>query len=169
MTCTIYLVRHAIAEDPSPAMDDDDRRLTPQGIRKMTRAAAGLRKIGIAPNHILSSPLARAEETAEILARVLAPDLAFETCPGLAPGHPPTIVVNSLGQYRGASELMLVGHQPGLGELASFLLTGSTGLVPLPFKKGAVAAITVGHLPPRQAGILAWFLTPKQLRTIASG
>jgi phosphohistidine phosphatase SixA len=62
---------------------------------------------------------------------------------------------------------MLVGHQPGLGELASQLLTGATSVVPLPFKKGGVAAIEVAALPPRTPGTLLWFVTPKQLRAMA--
>ena len=61
----------------------------------------------------------------------------------------------------------MVGHQPGLGELASQLLTGSATLAMLPFRKGGLAAIALSALPPRAAGTLQWFVTPKQLRWIA--
>ena len=63
---------------------------------------------------------------------------------------------------------MLVGHQPDLGRLASHLLTRSSRLAPLPFKKGAVAAIHVDTIPPRVPGVLMWFMTPKQLRTVGA-
>jgi phosphohistidine phosphatase SixA len=82
-------------------------------------------------------------------------------------GFDAAAVVAGLETYAGTESLMLVGHQPQLGELASFLLTGTQTLVPLPFKKGAVAAIEVDSLPPRVAGALLWFMSPKQLRALA--
>lgn len=166
MSCTIYLVRHGVAALPSADTQDSDRALTAAGTRKMTRVAIGLRRLGVVPDVVLSSPLRRAQETAALLATTLAPDLAVEICQPLAPGTAPADLVRSLRPYRAARHLMLVGHQPDLGELASHLLTGSAGLAPLPFKKGAVAAIEVASLPPRANGVLRWFLAPKQLRAI---
>jgi phosphohistidine phosphatase len=168
VSATIYLVRHAIA-GPAPAgLSDGDRRLTADGVRRMRRAAAGLKQLDVVPDVILSSPLQRAEETAAILADVLAPQLVVEIYPTLAPGHAPEEAVRGLYRYRAARTLMLVGHQPDLGQLASHLLTGTSTLVGLPFKKGGVAAIAVSALPPKSAGSLRWFVTPKQLRAMAS-
>jgi phosphohistidine phosphatase len=167
MSCVIYLVRHGIA-GPAPAgLSDGDRALTPEGKRKMQWVAAGLKRLGVAPDAVLSSPLRRAQETAALLAKALAPKLAVQPYLLLAPGHEAIAVLNGLRPYRTARELVLVGHQPDLGMLASQLLTGSCGLAPLPFKKGAVAAIQVAALPPRAAGVLLWFMTPRQLRTTA--
>ena len=166
MSCTLYLVRHGIAELSSTETHDNDRALTAEGTRKMTRAAIGLKRLGIVPDVVLSSPLRRAHETAAVLARTLSANLSVEIYPGLAPGIAPTALLQGLRRHRGAGHVMLVGHQPDLGELASHLLTGSPGVVPLPFKKGAVAAIEVPSLPPRDTGVLQWFLTPKQLRTL---
>jgi phosphohistidine phosphatase len=166
MSCRIYLLRHGIA-GPTPAgMGDGDRRLTPEGERKMRRIALGLKRMGIVPDVVLSSPLRRAEETAAAVAAVLAPELAIEIYPLLAPGNAVTDMLAGLRQYRRARHLMLVGHQPDLSHLASHLLTGSATLVLLPFRKGSAAAIQVQALPPRTAGTLQWFLTPKQLRMI---
>ncbi len=166
MSCVIYLVRHGIAAPVSAAVNDADRSLTADGTRKMARVAAGLKRLGLAPDAVLSSPLRRAEETAAILAREIAPQTEVEIYPPLAPGHDVAALLGGLTAYRRARGVMLVGHQPALGELASHLLTGSSSLAALPFKKGGVAAVRVAAVPPRAAGILEWFLTPKQLRAI---
>lgn len=166
MACTLYLVRHGIAAAATANTTDADRALTEEGTRKTVRVAHGLRALCVEPAAILSSPLRRAQETAEILASILAPKVPVELCPPLAFGHEPREVVHGLRTHRNAERVMLVGHQPDLGELASYLLTGSSGLVHLPFKKAATAAITVPSLPPRSAGVLEWFLTPSQLKRI---
>jgi phosphohistidine phosphatase len=166
MSCVIYLVRHGIAGPASATVTDANRSLTADGTRKMARVAAGLKRLGVAPDAVLSSPLRRAEETAAVLARVLAPQRDVEIYPPLAPGHEPANVLNGLTAHRRANSLMLVGHQPALGELASYLITASSELAALPLKKGGVAAVRVAAVPPRAAGTLEWFLTPKQLRAI---
>lgn len=166
MSATLYLVRHGIAEAVAPDARDADRQLTSDGIRKLTRAAAGLKRLGVTPDVVLSSPLRRAEQTAALLAAALAPDVAVEVFPALAPGHAPAEVLQGLQAYRKAPSLMLVGHQPALGELAAYLLTRSSELAALPFKKGGVAAIRVTSVPPRAAGVLQWFVTPRQLRSM---
>jgi phosphohistidine phosphatase len=166
MACTLYLVRHGVAAPASPNTVDADRALTEDGARKAARVARGLRALNVRPVAILSSPLRRAHETAEILASILAPKVAVELYPPLAFGHEPRDVVQGLRTHRGAEQIMLVGHEPNMGELTSFLLTGSSNLVQLPFKKAATAAVTVPSLPPRSAGVLEWFLTPAQLRLL---
>jgi phosphohistidine phosphatase len=100
------------------------------------------------------------------LATVLTPNRTVEIYPALAPGHDAGDVLNGLQAHRRASAVMLVGHQPDMGELASFLLSGSASLIQLDFKKGGVAAIAVPALPPRSSGILRWSLTPKQARLV---
>jgi phosphohistidine phosphatase len=166
MTCTLYLVRHGIAALPAGDTPDSERALTAAGTRKMMRVAVGLKRLGVVPDVVLSSPLRRAQETAALLASTLAPDLTVAAYELLAPGTAPADVLRGLRPYRAAGHLMLVGHQPDLGDLASHLLTGSASLAPLPLKKGAVAAIEVASLPPRATGVLQWFLAPKQLRMI---
>src|SRR5438552_3029245 len=133
MSCTIYLVRHGIAGDATAGISDAARALTPGGARKVTRIAAGLKRLGVVPDVILSSPLRRAEETAKLLAAVLTPDAAVGIYAPLAPGHPTADVVKGLQEHRRARAVMLVGHQPDMGEIASFLLTGSASLVHLDF------------------------------------
>lgn len=162
----LYLVRHGIAEVGS-ASGDADRQLTAAGTRKLHRVVRGLQRLGVVPDLVLSSPLRRAEETAQLLATVLAPKVAVEIYPPLAPGTPMDEILRALRPYRRARQVIMVGHQPGLGQLASHLLTGSATLAMLPFRKGGVAAIQFSALPPRTTGTLQWFVTPKQLRWIA--
>lgn len=167
MSTTVYIMRHGIAEDRGPSGRDADRRLTDEGRSKVLAIARGLRTLGVAPKVVLSSPLPRAMETATLAASVLQGNLDVVPCPVLGLDYDAPAVVAALEKYSGREGVLLVGHQPQLGEIASFLLTGSTALVPLAFKKGAVAAIQVEALPPRFAGSLLWFATPKQLRGLA--
>jgi phosphohistidine phosphatase len=163
----LVLVRHAIAEDRRAGKKDADRRLTPEGAAKLNRAAQGLKALEVAPARILTSPLRRARETAELLAEVLGGKV--EVCASLAPGHHPQTVLDALGAEDEAGErgtAVLVGHEPDLGELASWLLTGSAKTVRLPFRKGGAAAIAPAVLSRKQAGTLRWMLTPRQLRAL---
>ena len=168
MSIVVYLMRHGIAADPVSGVSDADRALTSEGVHKTRRVAVGLQKLGVKPELIVSSPLRRAEETARLVGDVLAHEVAIELYSPLAGGFPADDVVKGLRAHRGLSELLLVGHQPDLGNLASYLLTGSANLAPLPFRKAGVAAITLGSIPPRSVGMLEWFLTPGQLRAIGS-
>jgi len=165
MSYVLYLVRHGIAEEPTTATADAARALTEEGRKRMKEIARGLQAIGVSPGLILTSPLRRARETAEILQTVSAPDAKLTIYEPLENGHSSEEVVSHLQPGR-ARELALVGHQPSLGELASYLLTGSAALAPLPFKKGGIAAISLSSVPPRIPGTLDWFLTPKQLRAL---
>ncbi|MGH7819460.1 MAG: phosphohistidine phosphatase SixA [Candidatus Binatia bacterium] len=159
----LYLVRHAIAE--SAAASDAERALTEEGKDKMRRAAQGLRAIDVSLDLLLTSPLRRARETAEILAETLRAQV--RVLEELASGADPRLVLGALRPYHDRSALALVGHEPDLGKLASVLLAGSPTTCPLPFKKGGVACFDGELLPGTQRVELEWFLTPKQLRTLA--
>lgn len=162
----LLLLRHAIAEDAHAEQPDEDRRLTGEGKRKLREVAAGMRALELPVEVVLTSPLRRAEETAAIVAEVYDLEDHVEVTPALAPGGGAARVFEALGAHRRAAGIVLVGHQPDLGELASTLLVGTPGLVPLPFKKAGLAGITVTTLPPRAGGVLEFFLTPSQLRRI---
>jgi phosphohistidine phosphatase len=162
----IYIVRHAIAEDLSASGRDEDRALTAEGRKKMKRAARGLATIGVAPKRLLASPLVRAQQTAEIVVEAL-PQLEIETCDLLAPNVDERALTKLLNgsDYAGA-DVMLVGHEPDLGELLSYWLTGSRGGVETRFKKGACACIASDKLPPVGKAVLEWFMTAAQLGAI---
>jgi len=161
----IYIVRHAIAEDFSSSGRDEDRALTAEGRKKMRRAARGLASLGVSPAHLLASPLVRAQQTAEIVVEAF-PRLRIETCDLLAPGVDERALTRLLNGSYASGDVMLVGHEPDLGELLSFWLTGSRGGVETRFKKGACACIASSTLPPVGKAVLEWLLTAGQLGSL---
>jgi phosphohistidine phosphatase len=167
MTCTIYLVRHGMAESLSPTLSDQERRLTAAGRDVMDHVAEGLSRLAVVPAVILASPMVRAAETAEILRRALARDAALEHCPALAPGNPVSAIFNVLAEHLHQEQILLVGHEPTMGELASCLLTGSPSLASLRFKPGAVAAIDFPSAPSETRGSLRWFIRAELLAAFA--
>jgi phosphohistidine phosphatase len=106
----------------------------------------------------------RARQTAEILARGLTSVPTVEVTNALLPGQPPARMVEALAGHARAKSVALVGHEPGLGELAAWLLGAREAL---PFKKGGVCRIDMPSLPPVPPGQLVWFALPKMLRAMA--
>jgi len=161
----LYLVRHAIAAERGPAWPDDAKRpLTHKGIARMREIARGLRALDVTIDHVATSPLVRAKQTAEILVECLKPAPALAVMPALAPGVTPAEVGAALAQIKRAQTIALVGHEPGIGELAAWLVGARA---PLPFKKGGVCRIDLPHVPPAGAGQLIWLATPRMLRALA--
>ncbi len=160
----LYLIRHAIAAERGDAWPDDDKRpLTEDGIARMRKAARGLARLDVTVDVILTSPLVRARQTAEIVAAALDARPALVVMESLAPGAAYAAFVAELEKHARKSRLALVGHEPGLGELASRLI-GSRHAIE--FKKGAVCRIDLDQIPPAGPGHLRWFLTPRMLREI---
>jgi phosphohistidine phosphatase len=163
----LYLVRHAIAAERGPSYPDDRLRpLTPAGIARFRETVAGLRELDVTIDLIITSPLVRARETAELLAAGLPGKPPIETLEGLAPGGRAAHVVEAITKHarRRQRRLALVGHQPDLGDLGSRLLS-ARGV--LDFKKGGVAFIELDGATPGGPGTLHWLLPPRVLRKLA--
>jgi phosphohistidine phosphatase len=165
----LYLVRHAVAAERGPDYPDDEQRpLTPEGAERWRRSVAGLREFGLILDIVLTSPLVRAHETAEVLVAGLKPKPKLVVAEVLSPGRKPATVLAEIGKYagmaRGPSRLALVGHEPDLGELAARLV-GAKGAIE--FKKGAVCLIDVDRAMPGGPGTLRWLLPPRVLRGLA--
>lgn len=164
-SCSLYLVRHAIAAERGDDWPDDTKRpLTSKGISRMRDVVAGLDDLEARIEVILTSPLVRAKQTADLLAAGLKPAPSVEICAELVPGTAPTKLAEALGAFGGRRSIALVGHEPGLGELAAWLVGAKT---PFEFKKGGVGRIDVMALPPTGNGQLIWLATPKMLRALA--
>jgi phosphohistidine phosphatase len=160
----LLIVRHAIAfeRDRQRWRDDDVRPLSPAGIKQARKAAAGLKQFSKAPDRLLTSPLVRARQTAQILTDVAGWPQA-EEAPGLSPGEPVLAVLSLLGKDR-SKRVAIVGHQPGLGALLTACLLGDGGALPIEMKKNAVACVSFeGSLRPGHAA-LKWLATPRMLR-----
>jgi phosphohistidine phosphatase len=163
---SLFIVRHAIAADRSDKWPDDSKRpLTHEGAARMRKAADGLAALGVTPDAVITSPLVRAEQTADILLKSLGGDARLLTTPALAPGGSPAAVAEAIAALSKGRNIVLVGHEPGLGELAAWLVGARQ---PLPFKKGGACQIDVADWPAApKAGTLMWFATPKMLRALA--
>jgi phosphohistidine phosphatase len=164
MSMKVVLIRHAAAVPRgTPGVLDDERPLTTSGKVKFRAAARGLSRIMPRPNVLLTSPLPRAQETAEIAAHAfkhiepgVEPALADQSVDG---------IVAALKNHPQDATVALVGHEPVLGALLARML-GAGQAEHLAFKKGGAALV---DLPdgPATPGRLVWFLDPRVLRTLA--
>jgi phosphohistidine phosphatase len=165
-TRTLYLVRHAIAAEPGEKWPDDaERPITHGGAARMREATKGLAALDVEPDVIVSSPLVRAVETAEILVKGLKSTPRLVTSPALSPGGSPGAVASALASVAKGQSIAVVGHEPNLGEFAAWLIGARRAL---PFKKGGVCQIDLAEWPPvARGGTLIWMATPKMLRALA--
>lgn len=163
-TLELFLIRHGLAAEAGDEHPDDAKRpLTSQGISRLRREARGLKAVGVAFDQILTSPLVRARQTADVFAQAQDRKPPIAQTEALAPGGTPAQVTASLADYGRRKAIALVGHEPNMGELAAKLLGTRT---PVPFKKGAICCIELDSVPPVKPGRLAWFATPKMLRKL---
>jgi phosphohistidine phosphatase len=163
-TLELYLVRHAIAADRGSDYPDDSKRpLTSAGIARFRKEAKALAELDVGIDLVISSPLTRAKQTAEILAQALATRPSVTLSDSLAPAGTPASVFQELAKHMRKGRIALVGHEPNIGELAGRLIGSRT---PIEFKKGAICRIDFEVFPPKGSGQLRWFLTPKMLRSI---
>jgi len=151
---SVYVVRHAIAEDRDWERwpDDSLRPLTAEGEASFRRAARGLRTIAPRVDEVLASPYARAWRTAELLHEEAGWPEPVACAELEATGSPEDVV----SLVRGRDSVALVGHEPVMSEVVSLLVGGS---VPLDFKKGGVVLV--------EDRALRWYATPKILRGLA--
>jgi phosphohistidine phosphatase len=162
--CELYLVRHAIAAERGSEWPDDSKRpLTENGIARFKEVVEGLVWFDVEVDEIFTSPLVRAKQTANLLAQGLSGKPSVKILEQLAPGHSSASVMSGLSQAAKRRRIALVGHEPGLGELAAHLIGSRRALM---FKKGGVCRIDVQGVTSRRPGELVWFLPPKVLRRL---
>ncbi len=164
----LLVVRHAIAEDrdafAATGRNDDERPLTEEGARRMAAGAGGLLRVVPELDVIASSPLVRAVQTADILAKAYGHE-DVERVPALAPGGDFDAVVDWLERHDPATAVAVVGHEPDLSELVSYLLVHASAPI-FSFKKGAACLLEFeGKIGPGEAD-LRWLLAPKHLRAL---
>jgi len=159
----LYLIRHGVAEDRGSEWPDDSKRpLTPEGMTRLRKSAQGLLAIGVSFDQIVTSPLVRTRQTAEVLAAVLK-NVPIVASDALAPAGTPAEVIQEITKHVRRARVALVGHEPNLGELAAHLIGARA---PLEFKKGGMCRIDFDVLPPKGTGALRWFVTPRMLRKL---
>lgn len=162
----LVLVRHAIAcqRDSERWPNDGRRPLSPRGVLRARKAAAGLKRLIARPRRVLTSPLLRTRQTAEVLAERAGWPAAIP-CAELAPEEPAQALLAIL--HHEQDELVaLVGHQPGLSELIALALPGSSRPEAFELKRFGVALLSFEAAPAAGSGTLQWLLPPRLLRAV---
>jgi phosphohistidine phosphatase len=162
----VLLVRHAPAvRGGGRGLRDHDRPLSDRGRRRFRQAARGLTRIAGRPDVLLTSPLARARATAEIMASAFK-RLTPKVEPALGQNDVDVLVI-ALKKYRPHSTVAMVGHEPALSGLLAHLLGMPQGDDRFAFKKGGAALV---NLPdgPSIPGELYWFVKPRMLKLIGA-
>jgi len=151
----IYFLRHADAED---FVDSDfTRKLTPKGHDQAERVGKFCKQNGIKPEVFLTSPLVRARQTAEIVGKKTGVTPAIADW--LACGMTPATLIEKLQPLSTKSSVLLVGHEPDLSTVVSYLL-GLPEPVNFPIRKASLTAINAPWLD-QGSGSLEFTLPPK--------
>lgn len=146
----IYFLRHGKADWPDWKRSDDERPLTKEGGKEVRKVAKLLSRLEIAPL-ILTSPLPRARETAEIAAEILGAEMSEDNI--LKPGFNAAKLAKLLREYS-ADSLMVVGHEPDFSHTVRELTGGAIKL-----SKAGVALVDLDASA--MSGRLRWLLPPK--------
>jgi phosphohistidine phosphatase len=153
----LFFLRHGLAGNRSEWQGDDAKRpLTDEGKAKMKRTAATLATLDLGLDVIITSPLARARQTAEIVARELNCTLVEDK--RLAPGFNTEQLSKILLDHPNANKVMLVGHEPDFSETISALIGGGR----IVCKKGGLVLVTLPNAHSKH-GELVWLVPPKVL------
>ncbi|MGH7616277.1 MAG: phosphohistidine phosphatase SixA [Gemmatimonadaceae bacterium] len=164
----LLIVRHGIAEDKvefaKTGKSDDERPLTAKGRKKMKRSARGLRELIPQLGLIATSPLLRAMETAAIVSEAYAAQVGA-VAEELRPDAPFSVFIDWLRPLAEKSPVAVVGHEPHLSGLATWLMCGSKESR-LELGKGGACLLTFDGAIERGAASLCWLLTSKQLEAL---
>lgn len=164
----LLVIRHAAAEDRDAfahtGRHDDLRPTTPEGRKRMQAVSRGLRRLVPELHLLASSPLVRARQTAGIVARAY-PDCVPRIAEELSPDHKLPAFLRWIRAQEGFATVGVVGHEPHLSHLISWLLAGRfTSFVRL--KKGAACLLEFPGEPSPAEGRLLWLLQPGELRRV---
>ena len=163
----LLVIRHAIAEDKdafaTTGQSDDLRPLTDEGRKKMRRIAKGLCELVPDLDTLASSPLVRARQTAEIVAKAYRRNID-EFTDTLRPDARYQDGLSWLGEHKMKGAVAIVGHEPHLSEFVSWLMFGDEQSR-LELKKGGACLLAFNGAPSRAGARLEWLATPGQLRS----
>lgn len=160
----LYLIRHAIAEPliGSARTKDGSRALTKKGLEKLKVSARGLARLMPRPDLIVSSPLIRALDTANVIGEALGYRSTPKISKLLLPNGSAERLKSFILDRKGLSHVVLVGHEPCLTKLASTLLGTPDSAIKL--KKCGACMIELGVTD--HSAALRWLLTPKASRLL---
>jgi phosphohistidine phosphatase len=165
----VFVLRHGEAgTHVTVPSKDSERPLTESGRDEIESVATSLRNLRVGLDRIVTSPLKRAKETAEIIASAYegnAPKL--EIWEELRPEGSRQDAIQRLSRMRQDMDILLVGHEPFLSSLVGEIISGSSS-ARITLKKGGVAKIQILSFAPKPSGELRWLLTPRHLKKMAN-
>jgi phosphohistidine phosphatase len=160
----VFVLRHGEAGNRQKLMVADTKRtLTEAGRKEVEEIAKRLSRLKLKPDRIITSPLVRARETAEIVAKVQASDKP-EEWDELKPEGDRQQFYSKLSKLKSDSSAMIVGHEPYLSTMICEVIGAPGGRLVL--KKGGLARVRIDSLSPRVAGELRWLLSPGLLKKL---
>ena len=156
---TLFILRHGEAGARiTDAAKDSDRALTANGRTEIEKIGRSLKESGLKPRRVITSPLRRARETAEIISHTLKIP-ATEEWEDLRPDGNRESVYQKLARIEEGTSVVLVGHEPYLTSMIGEIIEAPHAQLVL--KKGGLAKVRVTSFAPRVRGELCWLLTPK--------
>ncbi|MCM2356917.1 MAG: histidine phosphatase family protein [Geobacteraceae bacterium] len=158
----LYFVRHAAAVERNGGIPEEWRYLTPEGRAFFRKTAKTLAQEGMSPDLIITSPLLRAVQTADILAEALSYGGPLVARGELRPGFAMPALLKLLEESTSLKELVLVGHEPDLSSLIAALLALPGGFN---FKKGAAVRLKIDPADPQGSAAFKWLAAGKKLVT----
>jgi phosphohistidine phosphatase len=169
MIMQLLVVRHAIAEDKEAfaktGRPDTERPLTRRGRKIMATVASGLRREVKSIDVIATSPLVRAAQTAAIVAKEFD-EMPVDTVSALTPENAPRAFAAWLATQQRVEVVAIVGHEPHLGVLVTWLLSGLT-TSHVEFEKGGACLLEIDGEPGARCATLRWSLPPSVLAKLA--
>lgn len=164
----LFLMRHGVAETSGRYADDAQRPLTEQGQRDHRRVAQRLLPLLDPLDHLLSSPLLRAQQTAAIMAESLQFGGHIEETSILAEDCTVDAVLDLLQGYAPTARMLCVGHQPHMSRLAAVFLDGE-GHGTIAFQPGSLLGLSFNGRPTIGQGMLRVFLRPSDVLAMLAG
>jgi len=155
-------LRHGEAGRRSPLPGDSKRSLTTEGKQEIVDLSNGLTSLELKLDYIFTSPLLRAKQTAEIVAKSLKYKGKVEELDALKPEGSKLEFYSALSRMKQDSMILVVGHEPYLSEMISEAISQSGCRIDL--KKAGLARIRILSTLPIIRGELRWLLTPKHLK-----
>ena len=163
----LFILRHGDAGNRlSDPIKDTKRQLTVSGKKEVVEIAKSLKKLGVKFNIIFSSPLARAFQTAKIIAEEYKFTKQIEQSEELKPNGSKDFLYNKLSKLNIDSVILIVGHEPYLSSMINDIISNNKNSNNIILKKAGLSRIKITSTVPKLKGELRWLLTPRILKKI---